>query len=163
MCYIESTPHAYGLALQVQKEFLLTPQLTKALKNKRGELKLCNIASLLKQKSFMSRLTTKSRRGPAQYKPPAMPNPLGQLPDQIKQQDIQASPLLRLCAMFLATSAMHPLPCRGAQSSLLIKQTLKGVLITHTFGYCLAIPVPVATENEISGAVDVATDDPAEP
>ena len=135
MCYIVSTPHAYGLALQVQKEFLLTPQLTKALKNKRGDLKLCNIASLLKQKSFMSRLTTKSRRGPAQYKPPAMPNPLGQLPDQIKQQDIQASPLLWLCAMFLVTSAMHPLPCRGAQSS----QTLKGVLIPHTFGHCLAI------------------------
>lgn len=50
--------HSIGSGVQqVQKEFLLTPQLVKALKNKRGELKLCNFATLLKQKvSFMSRL-----------------------------------------------------------------------------------------------------------
>ena len=47
----------------------------------------------------MSRLTTKSRRGPAQYKPPALPNPLGQLPDQIKQQDCQVRRLRQLCAL----------------------------------------------------------------
>jgi hypothetical protein len=82
--------------LQVQKDLMMTPQLVKVLQNKRAELMLCNLASLLKQKSFMSRISTKSRRGPTTYKPPVLPNPLGQMPDQIKQQDRQARFLAQL-------------------------------------------------------------------
>jgi hypothetical protein len=85
----------HSVVVQVQKDLMLTPQLVNALKKKQGEMLLSNIASLLKQKSFMSRLSTKSRRGPSTYKPPVLRNPQGQLPEQIKQQDRQACSLPR--------------------------------------------------------------------
>lgn len=80
--------------LQVQKELLLTPKLVKSLKGQHGERKLCNFASLLKQKSFMARLTSKSRRGPSKHERTVLPNPLGQMPNQIKEQDRQVGSLL---------------------------------------------------------------------
>jgi hypothetical protein len=112
-----------GDAMQVQKELLLTPQLTKGFKRMRGELKLINIASLLKQKSFLSRLSTKSRRGPAKYEPLVMANPLGQMPEQTKQQDQKASSLpprcLQCCTQSnMPTSLHNPAVVSGMHATL---------------------------------------------
>jgi hypothetical protein len=43
----------------------------------------------------MSRLTTKSRRGPSGYKPGPLPNPQGYLPAQVKQIDYEVRTLLK--------------------------------------------------------------------
>eukprot|EP00892_Ulva_mutabilis_P005760 jgi/Ulvmu1/3556/UM166_0010.1 len=76
---------------QVQKDLSITPQLLQMIIKRQGRAKLHAISALLKQKSFMSRLHTKSRRGPATRQPRAMVNPQGKLPQEARQHDMDES------------------------------------------------------------------------
>lgn len=80
--------------MQVQKDLLITPQLQQMIIKKRGKAKIHVIAALLKQKSFLSRLHTKSRRGPSTQSAKPMPNPQGKFPNEAQQHDMHVRVLI---------------------------------------------------------------------
>ena len=67
---------------------MITPQLLQMISKKRGNAKMHAISALLKQKNFLSRLNTKSRRGPSTQQLSPIVNPQGKLPHEARKHDM---------------------------------------------------------------------------
>jgi hypothetical protein len=90
--------------VQMQEALHLTSEAAADLKQKHGTAKMAAIATLISIHSFMSRLSTKSRRGPSATKRQPMPNPQGKLPKDVRESEHEVR---RQSAWFCARGALR--------------------------------------------------------